>query len=98
MIGGGSGHTEDYIEIVHYITPEGAPNGVGYRAHSFSKEHKTGKPYETILEYSSLEHLEELRALSMKWTKREYSPLPVRDSNSIQVGAPKDAGITYIGL
>lgn len=100
MIQGGSGETEDYIEIVHYITPEGTPNGVGYREHSFRSHYRTGKPYETLFEYCSLEHLELLRELSAKWakTKTEYSPLPVRDLGTTETGAPKDGEIRYIGL
>jgi len=100
MIGGGSGETEDYIEIVHYITPEGTPNGVGYREHSFRSHYRTGKPYETLFEYCSLEHLELLRELSAKWAnpKTEYSPLPVRDLGTTETGAPKDGEIRYIGL
>lgn len=98
MIRGGSGETEDYIEVIHYTTPEGAPNGVGYREHYFCKEYKTGKPYELIIESRRLEEIEGIREVAHRGSGVEYSPLPVKDLGTTKVGAPKDGEIRYIGL
>ena len=98
MIQGGSGEITDYIEIIHYTTPEGAPNGVGYRAHYFGTHYKTGKPYEHIFEVKSLEDIEGFREVAHRGSGVEYSPLPVKDLGTTEVGAPKDAEIGYIGL
>lgn len=95
MVKGGDGHTEDYIEIVHFISPEGVPVGVGYRAHYFRNEYKTGKPYETLWDWTNIEHIEGLRRIALR---EDYSPLPVKDLGTTETGAPKDAGLKIIGL
>lgn len=88
MVGGGSGETQDYIEIIHYITPEGAPNGVGYRAHTFGTHYQTGKPYENLMEWTDIETIEGL--LSKTTRNREgYLPLPLRDFGTTETGAPR---------
>lgn len=87
MIAGGAGYTKNFVEIVRYITPDGKPNGEGYREHHFNRHYQTGKPYEYICESGSKE------LLSLLWDYREEetgieSPLSILDLGTTEIGAP----------